>query len=254
MLKKTRFELLGAEAIMTRQVISIEPPAGKKLAKVKLGVGVKLRELLAATLSLKIDAIVESVLQDVAEGTKSAVFTLTRQNAETVCAALEKARESREFKHCAERNNARVFLGDGRVEGEARGIMAEAFVASVGASIWVSTIGAAQMGISLAGAQTIHMADCTDRPAEMLQVEQRANVVGRTVGLAVLFYAVEGSIDESIAESLVHNLPYLEKTLNDGDAKALREAIAGAEKSVEDKHAEWMKKLAFADLDDFDDD
>lgn len=252
MLKRTRMELLGPEAPFTCEVMVIEP--SKKLAKTKFGVGIGLREQLAATLPHKVDPIVESVLNDVSEGSKCAIFTTTLQNADTLEAAVIKALESRDFRSRADLVRAKVFRGDGRIPGEARADLAEAFVAHEGAAVWVGTTTSAQMGISLAGAVTIHVADIMPSPAELLQLRERPNIVGRKMPLALILYAVEGSIDESIAESLKATLPNLEKVLADGDAKRLREAIGYAEQTVDEAYAAWKLKLADVDVDDLEDD
>ena len=255
MIIRTREQLLGTDSpAKMRTVVLIEPPEGKGPKRAKLGVGTPVRELLAQTLSYKLNVIVDSVMKDAREGYKSAVFTLTRDNAERVASALEDALDSAEYRRMAETNHVRVIRGSGSVGGEVRGIMAEEFSQSKGANIWVGTIKAAQVGISLAGVRTIHMADVTDSPHEMLQVEERPNVIGRVHGLAVLFYAVEGSLDESIAESLVNKLPHLETVLDSQDAAAIRAAYAEAEESIEQRMQTYMSKIAAMNLDDYDDD
>lgn len=253
---RTREQLLGNDSpAKIRQVILIEPPEGKGPRRARLGIGTPVRDLLAQTLEFKVSTIVDSVMKDVREGYKTAVFTLTRDNAERMASALEDALDSREYKRVAEANNVRVVRGSGAAGGgEARGIMAEEFSQSNGANIWVGTIKAAQVGISLAGVRTLHMADVTDSPHEMLQVEERPNVIGRVHGLAVLFYAVEGSLDESIAESLVSKLPHLETVVDSADAAAIRAAYSEAEQSIEQRMQTYMAKIATMNLDDYDDD
>jgi len=256
MLKATRAELMGQDdgPAKVRQVVVHEAPEGKKPKRVSMGVGIPLRELLAQTLMFKIDSIVESIMKDIAEGTKVAVFTLTRQNTETVAAALEKAFDGRTYRDLARRHGSRVYIGDGRVDGEARGELADTFSKDPSASVWVSTIQAARIGISLAGVHTVHFADISDQPGLMLQAEERPNVIGRVHGLAILFHALEGSIDESIAEGLVRKLPHLESVLNDGDAAKIREAVESVEQSIENTYSRWQQQLADIDIDDYDDD
>lgn len=255
MLIRTREQLLGNDSpAKIRQVILIEPPEGKGPRRARLGIGVPVRELLAQTLEFKLGTIVDSVMKDAREGYKTAVFTLTRDNAERVACALEDALDSQQYRRIAEANNIRVVRGTASVGGEVRGIMAEDFSQSQGANIWVGTIKAAQVGISLAGVRTIHMADVTDSPHEVLQVEERPNVIGRVHGLAVLFYAVEGSLDESIAESLVSKLPHLETVVDSKDAAAISAAYSEAEQSIEQRMQTYMAKIAAMNLDDYDDD
>lgn len=226
MLKRDRSQIMSDLPPKTRQVVKIESgkasfakPKGSKTAS-------GLHGALRATATVKEPRVVESVVQEVAEGAKVVVFTYLRENCASLAQAITDECQKGVLAPALKARNTRLWTVSGETPVEARFKMAEAFRNWSGAGIFVATIGSVPVAISLKGAQSVHFADMDFSPAAMLQAEDRPYEVG-TNGLAVVYYVVEQSVDEHVATMLMDKMRTLETVVSEQAAGSFRSAFGG---------------------------
>jgi hypothetical protein len=215
-----------------RQVHYIEPedgdikPPGAIVGRREAAIS----RLLKQTAEVKRDVVVENVISELAEGNKVVVFTLLREGATKMANALDRAINSKE--HRARMTQVKVkpvILAHGDVSSETRFRMAEAFREWEGAAVFVATIDAVQVAVSLAGASSVHFADLHWQPAAMLQAEDRPYLPGGiTRGLNIIYYIVKGSIDEHVEAIVLPKVETLARLSDEESAGSMSQAFAGS--------------------------
>lgn len=207
----------------TRQLVRVEVDGQ---APIKVGGAKGIAAGLRKTCSLKQPKVIEAVLDELAEGNKTIVYTFLRVNAESAAKALEARAKSREWAGRMKQSNLRIWLVHGDLSPEQRFKQAEAFREWQGAAVWIATMDSVPGMISLKGATTVHFLDLHHDPTTMLQAEERSYEEG-TTGLAVQFYIAAGTIDEHAVAILLPKLEQLEAIMRDKNAGDLRVSLGG---------------------------
>lgn len=243
-LKRAREQVNAQLPPKQRQVIHIEPDEAIALPK-SLPSGHALTKALAATCKAKLAAVTENVLSELAERGKVVIFCLLRQNAERVHAALQKEMASKEFSAKMREANAEIWMAHGEQSPEVRSAYADKFKEHDGAAVFISTIDAVQVAISLRGARSVHFVDLHYSPAALMQAEDRPYEPG-TLGLTVVYYLVLGSVDELVADIVLPKMRTLDETFKSQQTAGTLQAL---QKEVEESTLEELTNKLTAHLD-----
>ena len=222
MLKRQRKDIQKFLPPKTRQVLYVETE--KALPRGKGNIA----EALRSTCAMKIPAVVDGVMTDMMNGDKTVVFTYLRSNAEEVTKAIAAAMKAKggEVATRMKAVNARVWSVSGDEAVDVRFKQAQAFREHAGAGVMIATIGSMQVALSLKGAVSVHFADLDYNPTPLLQAEDRP-YDEHMRGLAIIYYAVRGSIDEHVIAAVLPRMETQEKVMNEDAAAAFREAFLG---------------------------
>lgn len=238
-----------------RDIRRYDAPANLKVKRVKGGdYQAAVDEAIKNVSKVKLEPVVEECLAEMSEGRKVVVFAYYRETAKKLFQAFEHAtKKSRAWKSRMQSVGARVWLADGEVSPKNRVAMGEKFVAHQTAGVFVATIEAFQVAVSLAGASTVHFAELHPVPGAVLQAEARPE--DGTTPLMVVYHVVNNSIDEQCLLDLQEKIDQIDSAVGDKDAAALAATFG----SVEEEKAARAEKLfsrMLADLkeEDFDDD
>lgn len=246
MLKKERSEIIHELPDKTREVRWVDANSGLPPLKLAGRKKEAYAHALAATLPHKIESIVESVIQEMAEGQSVIVFTFLRASAERMASAIERAIDDRTVRQRMRAQSARTWLITGSsVSNKAKFDMAEDFRAHAagGASgCWVSTIDASREAISLGGAASVHYAELHYAPAAMMQSEDRAYELD-SKGLSIVLWCVRGSMDEHCVDLLLPKYETQSRLTGDEQAAAAHAAFGG-DSEEEDLEAVWARLTA----------
>lgn len=209
----------------------------------------KLSKLINQTSAIKRPYVIDNVLTDMANGDKTIVFCLQRAPATALAKELaKKMTSSKEHSARLRAENARVWLAHGDTNPKNRLAMCEAFREHEGAAVFVTTMDAVQIGVSLKGASSVHFMDLHWAPAAMIQAEDRPYEPGIT-GLTIVYYVVKGSIDEHIEASVLPRFRAQDAIVGEegardvslafaGPAEVMKEVIARLTKHLEEEQAE----------------
>lgn len=252
----------------TRRSIRVEKEAGlspkevadlKKLAYVSGSqrdkrITSKVKSLSTQTARVKLPTIIDAVKADITPDSKTMVVCYYPTVAEMYAKALEKALSK--FTSVTGRKPA-VFVahGDG-ISIAARRDRAKEFREYDGPAVFVMTIDAFQVGVSLRGALTEHWVEVHHDPAACLQAEARPYepdpVTGKLDerGLLINYYLVVDSIDEHRLDLLLPKIEALDAVVGSADAAAMTDAFAT--ESFTDFAASLLQRLT-AHLDKFTD-
>lgn len=244
MLKRDRAEIMPFMPPKTRQIVRLD--AGKaSFAKPK---GQRnsggLHAALRATARIKEPHVVESVATECREGAKVVVFTYLRDNAEALAEALAHAAQKGEHAVPLRARNFKVWAVSGDTPVEARFKQAQAFREWTGAGVFVATINSVPVAISLKGAQSVHFADLTWDPADLLQAEDRPYEVG-TSGLSIIYYVVEKTVDEHVVGLVLPKMEVLSNVMNESAADNIRNAFNGVDPEAMAEEI-WQRMVAAA--------
>lgn len=226
MLKRDRAQIMSDLPAKVRQVVKIESGKASFSKPKESRTAGGLHGALRATAAIKEPRVVESVVQEVAEGAKVVVFAYLRESCLSLGKAIEEACQSGVMAPALRARNVRIWTVSGDTPVDARFKMAEAFRNWSGSGVFVATIGSVPVAISLKGAQSVHFADLDFSPAAVLQAEDRPYEVG-TNGLTIVYYVVENSVDEHVVEMLMGKMHTLENVVNEQTAGNFRAAFGG---------------------------
>lgn len=245
LLKRTREQVNAQLPPKVRQVVRVEPDETVSLPK-SLPSGAALTKALAATCKAKLPAVTDGVVAELAERGKVVLFCLLRQNAERVHAALKKELSSKEHGVKMREANAEIWMAHGEQTPEVRSAYAEKFKEHDGAAVFISTIDAVQVAISLRGARSVHFVDLHHSPAALMQAEDRPYEPG-TQGLTVVYYLVVGSVDELVADIVLPKMRTIDENFKSQQTTGALQAL---QNDVEDLSLDDMVAKLTAHLDE----
>lgn len=231
-----------SSSLLLRQAQAAAKGGGKK----------KVTTLLSQTSTAKRPQVVDNVLAELSAGMKVVVFSLLRKNADALFKALKRGMQGRAYGTRMRKENAEIWLGHGDITPALRFAYARAFVEHPGAAVFVSTIDAMQVAVSLRGAESVHFADLHYSPAAMLQAEDRPYEPG-TAGLAISYYVVKDSIDEQIEAAVLPKFKTQEEVVKEEGATAVQAAFAPEDETIDQILSRLAAHLNEPDDDLFDD-
>jgi hypothetical protein len=176
---------------------------------------------------VKIPAVVESVLAEMAEGGKCIIFTKHVGVAQATYDVLGHVFKGREFGSVLRAHGAKAWLASGSKSPDARAKAAAAFVEHTGAAVFVATIDAFQVGVSLFGARSVHFVELHYDPMAISQAEARPYDPRITRGLHVRFYVLRDSGDEAVEEIVLRKYVQVAAVTKDETAAQTTEAFRG---------------------------
>ncbi len=193
----------------------------------------RIAKLLSQTGTAKRSTVVENVLTEMAAGDKVVVFTMLRKNAEGIANELRrKLKKSREWSARMRQVKAEMWCAHGDTPSQTRFAAARAFREHNGAAVFVTTIDAMQVAVSLKGATSVHFADLHWNPAAMLQAEDRPYEVG-TRGLNIVYYVMKGTIDEHVEAVVLPKFKTQESVVGEEGAADVRSTFAGQKETLD---------------------
>lgn len=207
LIQRTNAELFKHMPPKTRQVIDIEVPV-TKLAKVDSAENLKRAQ---SQLSLaKVEVLAEHFLQYLAEGQKLVVLTYAPEAIEVLNTKIKKLITSKVNRARMTAKNVETWLvlANKPASKKVRDEMAASFREHRGAGIFLSTTGVMQVGISLAGAETIHLIDSSTVPGENLQAEDRIRT--QTTPMTAYYYRARGTVDDTVLRHVLGRLSLLD--------------------------------------------
>jgi len=226
MLKRDRKTILPHMPPKTRQVIRLEP-SKMNFAKPKGGKGIGgLHEALRITAKLKESAVIENVLAECMEGGKTIVYAYQKDSVRSLAEALAEAGDKGPQGTALKARHFRIWAINGDTPVEQRFKMAEAYREWTGCAVFVATINSVPVAISLNGAQSVHFADLTMSPADLLQAEDRSYETD-SKGLAILYYVVEKTVDEHVVDIVLPKMLTLENVMKETAAGDFKAAFKG---------------------------
>lgn len=242
MIRHSRAEIYETLPPKTREVVDVEVEGVRRagsLSRERLGAA--LADEIKHVSAAKRAHVVEKVLSEVAEGAKVVVFCYHVESAEETLKELQKGLKDARFR----RMNAKTWFvtGDRPATHKARDSMCEAFREAEGPGVFVATIKAMQVALSLKGAQSVHFIDLDYVPGAMFQAEDRCfDPDGK--GFVVYYYQVRGSVDEDIVAAVRERIEMLDAMTNDAEANALRAAFDSVKMREETLDAIWARHTA----------
>jgi hypothetical protein len=236
MVKRPRSEILKDMPPKQRQVIRIEgeqnATGARRILRGKLNASGKTKKLMAHTAKVKLPHVLENAIPELMDGQRIMVVCFNPDTAKMYASAFEKECNKREYRARLRETNVQVWVADGTVGVDARFKMGKAFREHTGAGVFIMTIDAFQVGVSLKGAVTEHWVDVHHDPAAMLQAEDRAYEPGITHGLTIIYYVVKGTIDEHRESIVLPKVDALARVTDEEGANELR-SILGAKEEKE---------------------
>lgn len=224
-LQRPRSVILSHMPAKVRQVVRVTPDSVATEAMLRAGKASagpkKLSKLLQQAGVHKRNAIVENVVQELSEGNKVLVFSLLRANADGLYKAIQKATKSREWSTRMSQANLEMYLATGDSSADVRAGYARAFREHTGAAVFIATIDAVQVALSLRGAASVHFAELHWNPAAMLQAEDRPYEPG-VQGLNIVYYVLENSIDDHVIATVLPKFNALTSVTNDEQAQSTK--------------------------------
>lgn len=233
-MQRPRSQILSQQPPKDRQIIRIHEDEKLKAELRKAARSAseaKLTRLLTQTGAAKRKAVVENVINELAEGNKVVVFTLLRKSCEQMGKAIESACRKKEVATKMREVNVQIWTAHGDTSPKGRFQLAQVFREHDGAGAFVATIDAVQVAVSLRGASSVHFADLHWQPAAMLQAEDRPYEVGIT-GLGIVYYVVRNSIDEHIESAVLPKVETLAKLLAERGATEMTDVLVGKAETV----------------------
>lgn len=170
--------------------------------------------------------MIENVMTEIAEGNKVIVFAKLHDSVDKIAKAFDKSAGNREYKVRWKQTNASVWACHGGQSKEARQKMAEAFQHHRGAGIFIASIDAFQVGVSLASRDTdhmvtsVHFTEFHHSPRAMAQAEDRPYEPGST-GLTIFYYIARGTIHDRMLRLLIPRIETADVMEHDEEAKTM---------------------------------
>ena len=182
----------------------------------------------AKTAKAKIPELIKEVKEECEQGAKIVVYCNLRETLELLATSIRYALESNHGKQMRIKDT-KLWVCSGDVSAESRGAMAEKFCDHPGSAIWIATIKSVPGSLSLYSrderypTSTIHFLEPDWDPIAMQQAEDRPYEMG-SKGLAIVYWALEGSYDDHALSILVPKLETLD-AVEGGDAGSVLSTI-----------------------------
>lgn len=237
LVKKSRAVLLPYLPKKTRQVQRIDAPRELKALTPKKNAGDTYAAAARAAATVKRPIIIGALIEELAASTmtepvKLLVYCYMRETATAMAQDLAAAiRSARKAPARLREMNTTVWCVTGATNAKGRFDQAAAFCASKTPGVFVATIDAVQVAISLKGAIAVHFADLHHDPSAMLQAEDRPNEEG-VGGLAVVCWVLNGSVDEHTIAVVLPKVETLEAVMSEPDAVSMKAALARPEETL----------------------
>lgn len=125
-------------------------------------------------------------------------------------------------------------LCTGPMKAEDRQASVESFQSDDTCRVFIGTIGAAGVGLTLTAASTVLFAELDWVPGNMSQAEDRAHRIGQTNSVNIVHVVLDGSLDQQMAATLIAKQEIADRALDVGaeiDLEAKAVVIPTAEKS-----------------------
>ena len=230
MCRRDRKDILPFMPPKTRQVIRIEGdtklPQVRRALRGRANAADKTKKLLMLTAQVKAPQVIENVMGEMLEGQKCMVVCYNPDTVRMYEKEIAKAIKKKDVRSRIRAVNLKTWAAHGGVSTDARFKMGRSFREHQGAGIFLMTIDAFQVGVSLLGASTEHWVDLHHDPAAVLQAEDRAYEPG-TKGLSLIYYVLKGSIDERREAIILPKVEALARVQSDTDAESLQLALGG---------------------------
>ncbi|ABM21136.1 DEAD/DEAH box helicase [Marinobacter nauticus] len=140
---------------------------------------------------------------------------------------------------------ATVAVVTGKTPNEQRQAQADRFQSDEQCKVFVGTIQAAGVGLTLTAAQTVLFAELDWVPGNMNQAEDRAHRIGQLDHVLVYHTAVEGSIDTQMIRRLIEKQQTIDEALEAGDIEMPTDYRTTEGRGGFD-FADWLQELANA--------
>lgn len=218
----------------------------KKAAK--LGASYLMEVQLARTASMKRRAVVDMIVDAVAEGQKIVVFTGRVSDCDAlgkdVRIALGKADTA-----CP------VWVSHGEVDTQnTREETRVAYMATEGAAVLIGTAQSLGTALDLQDTDLLIFAMLPWNGGDLHQQEGRVCRLGQKRPVIIRYVICEGSIDELVAGRIISKLPAMEAVAGDTETAGARDALAGIEDRDKVADSILAKLAAWGDTADFDND
>jgi hypothetical protein len=254
--RRERSDILPYMPAKLREIVKIPQPVGGIKWTKKKASEEEYSRLLRSLAPLKVASVVDYVMRDVIEGNRVIVFTLLRESAKAVHAALVKAFNAPQYRTRIKELDAQHWLATGAQSSEQRFSMADAFANKCMAGVFVATIDAVQVALSLRGATAVHFMELHKTPAACLQAEDRPYEPG-TTGLSVYYHVVEDSVDQRLVDLLTPKIEALALVGQDREAASMGAALHNTRtvdnRPVEEQIDDLLAGLSLEDLQMFSD-
>ena len=228
--RRDRKDILPFMPPKHRQVIRIEGdaklPQVRKALRGKASAADKTKKLMLLTAQVKAPYVIENVMEEILEGQKCMIVCYSPDTVRIYEKEIAKAIKKKDVRTRIAAVNLKTWGAHGGVSTDARFKMGRNFREHEGAGIFLMTIDAFQVGVSLLGASTEHWVDLHHDPAAVLQAEDRAYEPGVT-GLSLVYYVMKGSIDEHREALILPKVEALARVQSDADAESLQLALGG---------------------------
>jgi len=249
-IQRPRSFILAAMPPKLRHVEHIEAPharpdkplAGIDLFAAGFDFNNEVADLIMQNAAVKLPHIVDRVIAEMAEGMKVFVLAHRRKAAENLAKAIAEALEERDHVTRMRQVNAKLWFAHGEHDSKVRFDLAELYREHKGAAVFVSTIDAMQVAISLKGCTSVHFGDWHYMPAAMLQAEDRGFEPG-TTGMTITYYTVTGSVDEHLEDLLMPKFEAQKAIVNEQGAHEML-TLLGPGEGVAKSALARMKALA----------
>lgn len=255
-IKRERKDILPYMPAKLREIVRIPQPAGGIKWTKKKASEEEYSRLLRSLAPLKVESIVDYVMRDVIEGNRVIVFSLLRETAKLIHSAITRAYASPQYRTRVRELSAQTWLATGAQSSEQRFSMADAFANKCNAGVFIATIDAVQVALSLRGATAVHFAELHKSPAACLQAEDRPYEPG-TTGLSVYYHVVEDSVDQRLVDLLAPKIEALALVGQDSEASAMGSALKNTRvadtRPVEEQINDLLSGMSFDDLNIFSD-
>ena len=166
----------------------------------------------------KIPAVVDHMLTVLEETPRLVIFAHHHDVIDGLAAALPEA----------------TVTFDGRMKQEDRMAAVERFQTDPGCRVFVGSIGAAGLGITLTAASLVIFAELDWTPSRMVQAEDRLHRLGQHSPVHVQHLVVDGSIDQRMSQMLIDKAAVIDAVLDgkssdqpDSESTMLDQLLAG---------------------------
>ena len=189
----------------------------------------RLYRALAKLAPVKIEACLETVVEELEHGSRVIVFAKMERTAALFRDALAKHAAKSAAGAALRARDLRTWIvtGETTPNAETRYTLGAEFRRHTGAACWIGTIDACAEGLDLSGAMSVYFLEVAHEPYKVRQAEMRAFLPGATRGLAIYYYGVRDSVDESWISKLVPRLEKLDAIAGDRDGIDLANTLRG---------------------------
>ena len=254
LLKRPRSLILADMPKKQRQWVRLDAPVGHAMGGVWASLlsgdesqaSGSFKTAAEQTFAVKVDAVVDNVLGQLAEGAGAVVFTYHRAHAEKMRDALRVAMEGKEWGHVMRARRAELWLAHGGMGDETRVALCAGFRKHVEhhAGVFVATIDSVGVAVSLFGATSVHFVDLHWSPAALFQAEDRPYAPG-VKGLTIIYYVVRGSVDEHVEAVVTPKIEHLQRMMDEEQADEILLSVKSSEaKLTMDEVAERIARMS----------